>query len=197
MLRSTKPPRCPHCKARTESPGQRIHPDCIDPWLSILKKKKEARQEADRRAKAKVERAEIRKRKEAIKTIADLIEEAQRWFNLFIRLRDADKPCFDCGKPYEPNKPGGSMDAGHLRSRGAATHLRFEETNCFGQRKNCNRPGGATDEAKKAGAAARVGWNVVNALYADNRVHKWQRDELIAIREKYKAKCKELRKEQA
>jgi hypothetical protein len=142
---------------------------------------------AVRVAKEKAEREHFKARKEAVKTIGDLIDEAQRECNAYIRLRDAGKPCFDCGKPMEPNKVGGSMDAGHVRSRGAAGHLRFDENNIFGQRKNCNRPGGATEEARKAGAAARVGWDVVNALYADNRVHKWTREELTAIKAKYRA----------
>jgi hypothetical protein len=182
---TAKTKECSHC-SREFVPARPLQNVCSPRCASRLVK---ARSDAK---KAK-DRDELKARKEAAKTIGELIEEAQKWFNLFIRLRDADKPCFDCGKHYEPNKPGGSMDAGHLRSRGAATHLRFVETNCFGQRKNCNRPGGATEEAKKAGAAERVGWDVVNALYADNRVHKWQRDELIAIREKYKAAVRELK----
>lgn len=198
---SRNPTRCPNCRekfaAEEKARGLRIHSDCIDEWLKKLTAKKQAARLKQERARAKVERAEFRRRKEAIKTIADLIEDAQREFNRFIRLRDADKPCFDCGKPYEPQRVGGSIDAGHLRSRGAATHLRFTETNVFGQRKNCNRPGGATEEAKKAGAAARIGWDEVNALYADNRVHKWTREELIAIRDKYRLKAKELEKERA
>lgn len=197
MLTTTKPPPCKWCKKRTDKIGRLLHEECVDPWLAAQRAKKAAAAKKEQRVKAKVERAETRRRKEAIKTIADLIEDAQYWFNRFIRLRDADQPCFCCGKPFEPQKRGGSMDAGHLRSRGSATHLRFTETNCFAQRKNCNRPGGATEEAKKAGAALRVGQAEVDRLYAENRVHKWQRDELIAIRETYKAKCRQIEKERA
>ena len=32
----------------------------------------------------------------------------------------------------------------------------------------------------------------MEALESDNRIHKWQRDELIAIRATYKEKLKEL-----
>lgn len=144
---------------------------------------------------AKVEeRAKVRTRKEAAKRLPDLIAEAQAAFNAYIRARDEGKPCICCGKPFEPMKPGGSIDAGHFRSRGAAGHLRFNEDNCFAQRKNCNRPGGTTYAAFRAGVVARIGEERVTALEADNTPHKWTHDELRAIRDTYRAKLKELRK---
>ena len=42
-------------------------------------------------SKAKAERATTRQRKEAIKTIPDLIKEAQHAFNAFIRVRDSGR----------------------------------------------------------------------------------------------------------
>jgi len=36
--------------------------------------------------------------------------------------------------------------------------------------------------------------DAVAAVEADNRVHKWQRDELIAIRAEYVAKLKEMKR---
>lgn len=143
---------------------------------------------------AKVEeRAKVRTRKEAAKRLPDLIAEAQAAFNAFIRARDEGQPCICCGKPFEPMKPGGSIDAGHFRSRGAAGHLRFNEDNCFAQRKNCNRPGGTTYAAFRAGVVARIGEARVTALEADNTPHKWTHDELRGIRDTYRAKLKELK----
>jgi hypothetical protein len=139
------------------------------------------------------ERAKVRTRKEAAKRLPDLIAEAQAAFNAFIRARDEGQLCICCGKPFEPMKPGGSIDAGHFRSRGAAGHLRFNEDNCFAQRKNCNRPGGTTYAAFRAGVVARIGEERVAALEADNTPHKWTHDELRAIRDTYKKKLKELK----
>lgn len=140
------------------------------------------------------ERAKVRTRKEAAKRIPELIAEAQAAFNAYIRARDEGQPCICCGKPFEPMKPGGSVDAGHFRSRGAAGHLRFNEDNCFAQRKNCNRPGGTTYAAFRAGVVARIGEERVAALEDDNTPCKWTHDQLRAIRDTYKAKLKELRK---
>lgn len=140
------------------------------------------------------ERETFKQRKEAAKRLPDLIAEAQVAFNAFIRARDAGLPCICCGKPFEPQRPGGSMDAGHFRSRGAAPGLRFNEDNCFGQRKNCNRPGGATYAAFRAGVVARIGLARVQALEADNAVRKFGREELIAIKTTYRQKLRDLQR---
>lgn len=144
------------------------------------------------RSDKKAEIQTTRARREALKRIPDLIKDAQTAFNSFIRARDAGLPCICCGKPFEPQKPGGSADAGHFRSRGAAPHLRFNEDNCFAQRKNCNRPGGTTYAAFRAGVVSRIGLERVEALEANNKVHKWTADELRAIKAEYRAKLKEL-----
>lgn len=143
------------------------------------------------------ERAQIKTRKEAVKTRGELIAEAQRAFNEFIRLRDAGLPCICCGKPFEPEKPGGSADAGHYLSRGAAPHMRFIENNVFAQRKNCNRPGGTTRAAFRAGVVARIGLEAVEALEADTTSRKWTGDDLRAIKATYAAKVRQLKKERA
>lgn len=147
--------------------------------------------------KAKVERAETRRRKKAAMTRSEWIAELQRVFNAFIRARDADKPCICCGQPFEPNKLGGSMDAGHYLSRGSAPHLRFDERNVHGQRKNCNRPGGTTRLAFRQGMIDRIGLEAVEALESDQTVRKWTIAELEAMVDHYKRKTKELKNAQA
>lgn len=184
--------RCPHCKAKLEA-GQRIHPECIEPWAEAQAAKKE-REEAKRaRAAAKVERAETKRRKEAIKTIPELTREAQIAFNAFIRARDqaAGYPCISSGRPLDWS--GNAVDAGHYRSTGAAPHLRFNEDNCHAQSKFDNqwRAGNVVDYRIKL--IYRIGLQRVEALEADNQVRKWTRQELIDIRDKYRAKTKELK----
>lgn len=144
------------------------------------------------KAKKAAERARDKIRKEALKSIADRIAEAQIEFNAYIRARDAGKPCICCGKPMLAQRPGGSIDAGHWISRGHAGHLRFNEDNCFAQRKSCNRPGGADRAMFRAGVVARIGEERALAVENDYRVHKWMHDELIEIRARYIAKRKEL-----
>ena len=140
----------------------------------------------------KAERESVKKRKEAIKTIAQRIAAAQIAFNAFIRERDKDKGCFVCGRPFT-DKPGQVQHAGHVRSRGAAGHLRFHEDNCHGECEGCNGPHGAKPHQIEAGAIRRIGTERYEALVTDNEPHKWTREELIAIRDTYKKKLKELK----
>lgn len=144
-------------------------------------------------AERKAERTATKQRKEAIKTIPKLIAEAQAVFNSFIRERDKDKGCFVCGRPFIPGVPGRNLHAGHVRSRGAAGHLRFNEDNCLGECEGCNGPHGAKPHEIKAGAIARIGAERFAELEAANEPYKWTRDELIAIKATYRAKLKELK----
>lgn len=139
------------------------------------------------------DRKALKVRKEAAKRRGDLMAEAQAAFNAFIRWRDRDTTCICCGKPFEPQKPGGSMDCGHYLSRGSAPHLRFNEDNAFGQRKNCNRPGGTTRAAFRAGVIARIGLERVESIESDQSSPKWSHDDLRAIRDEYRRRLKELK----
>ena len=184
---------CPHCRGKLET-GQRIHPECIDGYAEAQAAKAERAEAKKARAAAKVERAETRRRKESIKTIPDLIKEAQREFNGYIRARDQDQPCICCGRPLGDGDVGGAFDAGHYRSTGSASHLRFHEHNVHAQRKQCNRYGAGRAVDYRIGLISRIGLEAVEALEAQNVPHKWTREELISIRNHYRAKLKECRK---
>ena len=184
--------RCPHCKAKLEQ-GQRIHAECIDPWADAQAEKAKRAEAKKARAAAKVERDSIRARKEAIKTLPTLKAEAQQAFNAYIRARDADKPCICCGLPLSAGDVGGSFDCGHYRSVGSAQHLRYDERNAHGQRKQCDRWGAGRAVDYRIGLVARIGLAAVEALESDNAPRKWLREELIYIRDRYRAKLKELK----
>ena len=184
--------RCPHCKGKLEQ-GHRIHAECIGPWADAQAEKAKRAEAKKARAAAKVERASIRARKEAIKTLPMLKAEAQQAFNAYIRARDADKPCICCGLPLSAGDVGGAFDCGHYRSVGSAQHLRYDERNAHGQRKQCNRWGAGRAVDYRIGLVARIGLEAVEALEADNAPRKWLREELIYIRDRYRAKLKELK----
>jgi hypothetical protein len=154
---------------------------------------------AGRKVKAarKAEKADIKRRKEAIKTIPVLLREAQTAFNSWVRGRDHDQPCISCGAPPpDLSKLHGGRDAGHYRSVGSAPHLRFHEDNCNAQCVRCNQFASGRVVDYRIGLIARIGAARVEALESNNAVHKWSRDELIAIKTEYRAKLKAL-KEQA
>lgn len=146
------------------------------------------------RADKKHERENTKARKERIKTIPDLIREAQTAFNAYIRARDAGKPCICCGRPLHDSAGlcGAGYDAGHYRSTGSASHLRFVEDNVHAQRKDCNRYGAGRAVDYRIGLIARIGLERVEALETNNTPHKWTAEELRAIKVTYKTKFKEL-----
>ena len=146
------------------------------------------------KAKNSQERAQFLERKAKLKRIPDLIAEAQKAFNAYIRERDKDKPCICCGQPLGVGEVGGAYDCGHYRSTGSASHLRFNENNAAAQRKRCNRYGAGRAVDYRVGLIQRIGVEAVEALEADNAPHKWDRDELIAIRAQYTAKLKTLKR---
>lgn len=184
--------RCPHCRQTYERKrmGQK---SCEAVPCAIAAG--QARKAKEAAKKAKAERSEIRVRKEKAKRPQELKAEARTAFHAYVRARDiaAGHGCIDCGKPFEPQKPGGSVDAGHYLSRGSAPHLAFDERNVHAQRKNCNRPGGATAAEYRAGLIERIGLSEVDALEADQESRRYRGDDYRRIRDEYRAKLKELK----
>jgi len=87
----------------------------------------------EREKKAKQERKEMKKAKEALLTHRDYLKLFQTVFNSYIRERDKDLPCISCGKNNEKQ-----FHAGHYRSVGSCPELRFEELNVWKQCATCN-----------------------------------------------------------
>jgi len=86
-----------------------------------------------RKALDQIERAEIKVRKEKLKSRADHAKEAQAVINRYVRLRDAHLGCISCDKPVSW---GGQWHCSHFRSVGAAAHLRF---NLWNMNKSCSQ----------------------------------------------------------
>jgi len=149
---------------------------------------------ADSAARRSQERAQTKARREALKTIADRIREAQTEFNAYIRLRDQGQPCICCGRAADDSTllTGSRWDAGHYRSTGSASHLRFNEDNCHRQLVVCNRHGAGRAVDYRLGLIARIGLERVEALEANNEPKKWTHPELIEIRARYNAKRRAL-----
>lgn len=187
---------CPQCK-RKLTEGDRIHKECIAPYADDRAEK--AKRVAKKRAAsaARIIREEDSKRKESLKTRSDWMKEAQQAFNEFIRERDrqAGHPCISSGRALDWSC--NQVDAGHYRSTGAASHLRFNEDNCHAQSKHDNQylAGNAVDY--RIGLVARIGLSRVEALEGDNQPRRFSIDELLEIRSHYRAKTRQLKKERA
>ncbi len=185
-VRSEK--KCRACQARF-IPTRPLQVACCPDCAQTLARRN--REKAEKRA-ATIERQKTRAALEALKTIPQLIAEADRAFCAWVRARDAGKPCICCGATAKSSSlTGGEWDAGHYRSRGAASHLRYHEDNAHAQLKQCNRR--AFDVAAyRARLIERIGLARVEALEDDNGTHKWTRDELREIRDRYRVKLREI-----
>lgn len=190
-----KPKKCRVATCRASFVPQRLGQAVCSPKCALATV--EVQKAKEKKSLAQADRREIKVRKEALKTRGDHIREAQQAFNEYIRTRDqaAGHFCISSGKPLDWS--GNAVDAGHYRSVGSAPHLRFDERNCHAQSKQDNRflSGNAVDY--RIGLIARIGQEAVDALESDQSVRKYTVDEIKAIKAKYRAMTKELKKGQA
>jgi len=184
---------CPQCRKKLGE-GERIHEGCVSAWADTRAAKAERAKAKAIKTAAKEDRAETKRRKESMKGKGDYLKEAQRAFNAFIRERDrqAGHPCISSGRPLDWS--GNKTDAGHYRSTGAAHHLRFNEDNCHAQSKHDNNFLAGNAVEYRIRLIDRIGLDRVEALEADCSSPKWTIQDLIGIRDMYRAKLKELKK---
>ena len=141
-------------------------------------------------AQAREGKQEKRERKLKSMSLSKLKNLAQREFNRWIRERDFDQGCISCDMPanYE-----GQWHAGHYRTTAAAPHLRYNPKNCHKQCAQCNHyKSGNTVEYRKR-LVAKIGLAELELLEDDNRVVKWTREDLTALRKAYLRKWQELK----
>jgi len=131
-----------------------------------------------------------------MKTISKLKKELDKYFSLFIRLRDADDlgmvQCFTCGsvKPY--NK---GMQCGHFQSRSFLA-TRFDKTNCQPQCVACNMFKQGEQYKFALNLDTKYGEGKAEELEIIARqIHKFTRDEYYYSISYYKEAVNKLKKE--
>lgn len=139
----------------------------------------------------KAEKAQLKARKEAIKSHAEWKADAQKAVNEYVRYRDHGLACISCGRHHE-----GAWHAGHFRSRGAAPQLALDPRNIHRQCAPCNLYLHGNQIAYRAGLVERYGEDYVLAIESENEPLKLTIDELRQIKVIYKGKARELKKEQ-
>lgn len=139
----------------------------------------------------KIQRVKTREAKEAIKPLRKWMKEAQDAINRWVtKIRDADQPCISCEQYAE------RYDAGHYRSRGAASHLTFNEDNIHKQcSRPCNKDLSGNIVAYRIGLVKKIGLARVQDLEYDNKPHKWTIEEAKAVKKKYNELYKQAMKE--
>lgn len=198
--RKPKVKACKICRAEF-SPRNSLQKACSIPCSLEVVKADKAKEAKKIHRQERAERLDARLR---LKTKSEWLREAQQAFNEFIRLRDKDQPCICCGSWGDAEEAiyGGKWDCGHFLSRGAYPELRFEESNCHKQLKSCNagsskyaNKGRTVAEGYRAGLILKIGLEMVEWLEGPHEPKRYTIDELKAIKEEYREKVRELKKQ--
>jgi hypothetical protein len=177
--------RCKICKNKFEPRFNTLERVCWDleckasEAMQILRKIKDI--------EAKNQRKRLQSMKNDLMTIQQWVKKTQAIFNQYIRLRDDKRGCISCGVSLQGKK----FDAGHFYNANNHWGLRFDESNVHGQCVRCNRDfhGNLLEYRKRI--IQRIGTNELDRLDAEaNITRKFNRDELLEIYTKYKAKCR-------
>src|SRR5690606_23788830 len=120
---------------------------------------------------------------------------AQVEFNRYIRMRDQADACISCGTlSWDEKVTGGGWDCSHYRSIGANPELRFEELNAHRACKKCNKYLSGNIVNYRIRLEGKIGLDKLAWLEGYHPPKRYRIEELIAIRDKYRAKCNELKK---
>lgn len=195
----TRKPRKPKaCRVCSEQfvPRRLAQVVCSVPCAAdYARQRRESMEDRERRRLQKLERREIRAKKEEMKPRRKVVREAQIAFNRYIRLRDAGKPCISCGRndgQVAAQAVGGTWDAGHYRTVGANPELRFELLNAHRQCKQCNRDHSGRVADYRINLIERIGLEAVEWLEGPHEPKRYRIDELRALAAEYRAKAREL-----
>lgn len=169
-----------------------------------LRTKEKVKAEA-RRIKAQHEaekegRERRQKMRDSFKTKAQWDKEAQSAFNRYIRIRDEGKPCVSCGSPLIGKSnylTGSAIDASHYRSRGAASHLKFNVFNVHSACTRCNRQLSGNAVEYRIRLIERIGLARVERLEHDNEPRRFDIPYLQRIKSIFTRKARQLEKRRA
>ncbi|MEH3454073.1 recombination protein NinG [Phytobacter diazotrophicus] len=191
LIKQPKPKVCPICSTEY-IPRSSLQKVCHNYKCALEFNRQADAKIADRknRKREKEERAEWRKRKEAVKPLKHWEDATQRVVNDYIRERDRDVPCISCGTWKTVQ-----WEAGHFRSRGAASHLRYNEDNIHKQCHRCNAELSSNAIPYRIALVEKIGLERVEALENNNTPHRFTREELKGIRMHYRALMRALIKQ--
>lgn len=153
-----------------------------------IREKHQAEKEGRQRRQAK---------RESFKTKAQWDKEAQSAFNRYIRIRDEGKPCISCDAPLVGKSnflTGSAIDASHYRSRGAASHLKFNVFNVHSACTRCNRQLSGNAVEYRIRLIKRIGIEMVERLESDNEPRRFDIPYLQRIKSIFTRKARALEK---
>jgi hypothetical protein len=185
----SKPLKSKKCKSK--QCGKLFMPtmplQCVCDWRCAINHN-EASKQKKIASEALKSRKETREKLAKLKTRQQHLKEAQQVFNTWIRMRDEDLPCISCGRFHK-----GQYHAGHYRTTGSSPHLRFNEHNTNKQCAPCNNHLSGNIVHYRLGLIQKIGIQAVDALENNQEPTHYAIPDIVAIKNLYKAKIKELK----
>ena len=185
--KAPKPKTCKNPACRASFVPQRLGQAVCSPKCGLAIK--DVNQAKAKKSLDQVGRADIKVRKEALKSRADHLKDTQHAFNAWIRQRDIGQPCISCGTTADVQ-----YCAGHYRTTAAAPELRFEPLNVNLQcNRNCNMGKSGNLLGYRPGLIKKIGVEAVEWLEGPHEAKKYTVEELKAMTADYRAKTRELK----
>ncbi|EMS8795793.1 recombination protein NinG [Enterobacter ludwigii] len=184
--KAPKPKTCPICSTEY-IPRSSLQKVCHNYKCAIaFNKQRDAEIAArEQRKREREKSADLKQRRDALKTRAEWEREAQAAFNRYIRMRDMHQECISHPGKLISNSnyiTGSAVDASHYRSRGAASHLRFNVFNVHSACTRCNRQLSGNAVEYRIRLIERIGLERVERLEADNEPRKFDIDYLKRVK---------------
>ncbi|MGY2162163.1 recombination protein NinG [Pseudomonas tolaasii] len=186
----TKPKKCRVATCRASFVPSRLGQAVCSPACAMIDAPRH--EPKARKALAEIGRKELRAAKVKIKTRAQHMKEAQAAFNAWIRERDIGLPCVSCGRHHN-----GQWHAGHYRTVGGNPELRFEPLNVWRQCAPCNNHKSGDIVNYRLELVRRIGADKVDWLEGPHEPQRHTIEQLQAIKAKYRAMTRELKKGEA
>jgi len=144
-----------------------------------------------------MEKTELKERRDRLKTASEWNKEAQSAFNRYIRMRDMYRECISHPGKLISNFnyiTGSAVDASHYRSRGSASHLRFNVFNVHAACTRCNRQLSGNAVEYRIRLIERIGLERVERLEADNEPRKFPIEYLVRVKAIFTRRAKHYEK---
>lgn len=178
-----KPKKCPICTTEY-IPRSSLQKVCHNYKCAMEFNRQVDERNAAReiRKQERLQRDDLRQRRERLKGKTEWNREAQAAVNKFIFWRDYGDPCIACGKPLNYGVRGGAVDASHYRSRGAAPWLRFNVFNNNAGCVHCNRDLSGNLIPYRINLIEKFGLHRVERIEHDNTVRKFDIEYLKRVK---------------
>tara|TARA_B110000503_G_scaffold135296_1_gene215611 strand:- start:413 stop:997 length:585 start_codon:yes stop_codon:yes gene_type:complete len=141
-------------------------------------------------AKIKAEKKKDKERKEKQEKVSAVAARVQKYVNKYVNLRDKHLPCICCGKsPYS-----GVRHAGHFKSRGSNSFLRFNLWNIHSCCYSCNTMKGGNINEYRPALVDKIGAEKVEYLDNAPRSREYTKEYLARLQKIMIKKIKRLEK---